>query len=904
MANEREVVFKITADASGAERTIAQIEAELRQATAAAKSAALGSDEYFKALKRVGSLRTELTAVSKELKGVGTDTRNSLGGINENVKLTERSYGELLQIQKQLRREVDNLSTEQIEANSELAVKYREVNEAVSRYNQILRGQASFQNQVAAAIEKANAAQEKTVDRGEELAKILAELRRQQNAYADKASTDYQRIEKAAAQVTQELQNIQQQQAKANSTIGKLSKGFGQAQNAVKGFGLAIAATGIGALIQLIGQAITFLQRFDTVNDLVARGLAAVEVVIGRLFEGIKQVLTLDIEGFGNNLLGIADAVAAVDEQVQKLDEVDDALRDFALAEAEANRQIREGEIAAKDRTKTDEARLAILDRISALETATAEREIALLRQRRDALKATALQQGIVIEQTKEGIKFSGENQKAIEELIAAELALTNALAETGARQERINNRRNALLQEQEDARRKQAEAAAKAAEEARRKEEERTKSFEVQVKLRIELVQQEAEEARIAALERQASGELNEKEYQATLVRITAQAEQRKLEILAAAQLEAQQQKINSAELDKQLADQSLAVRKDEATRQLAVLSEGLRREQEVRQEFARQEAEQIAARTEAFSQLQQDIATIQSEGFAQQDAQQQAEVIRRIEQNQALLNAFGEQEDEALRKFQVTEEQRQEIAKKTAQVRIRTEIAGAQAVIAANRQVFDNFAQLLGEQSAAGQAFAAFSKTLTLFQIGLDTAEAISSLTLESNKNPLNGLTGGVAGFVQFATGLARILANIAQATQIVSGLGEPKAPKFASGGILQGPSHSAGGIKTPYGELEGGEAVINKRSTAMFAPILSAINQAGGGRALQPAVSVSVPKFATGGILPTAQVFDVTDEQQRLRATLETVLRELPSPQVAVRDINEAQQLRAAVVQRNSF
>ena len=41
----------------------------------------------------------------------------------------------------------------------------------------------------------------------------------------------------------------------------------------------------------------------------------------------------------------------------------------------------------------------------------------------------------------------------------------------------------------------------------------------------------------------------------------------------------------------------------------------------------------------------------------------------------------------------------------------------------------------------------------------------------------------------------------------------------------------------------EAEGGEAIINKRSTAMFRPMLSAINQMGGGK-----------KFAVGGITPS--------------------------------------------------
>ena len=68
----------------------------------------------------------------------------------------------------------------------------------------------------------------------------------------------------------------------------------------------------------------------------------------------------------------------------------------------------------------------------------------------------------------------------------------------------------------------------------------------------------------------------------------------------------------------------------------------------------------------------------------------------------------------------------------------------------------------------------------------------------------------------------------------------------PQFADGGMVHGPSHAQGGVKFNAGgrvvELEGGEAVINKRSTAMFHSQLSSMNQAGGGK-----------RFADGGIMP---------------------------------------------------
>lgn len=68
--------------------------------------------------------------------------------------------------------------------------------------------------------------------------------------------------------------------------------------------------------------------------------------------------------------------------------------------------------------------------------------------------------------------------------------------------------------------------------------------------------------------------------------------------------------------------------------------------------------------------------------------------------------------------------------------------------------------------------------------------------------------------------------------------------KGGQLSDGGLFQGKSHAQGGIKFHTGgqlmEAEGGEAIINKRSTAMFRNELSAINQAGGG-----------VRFADGGI-----------------------------------------------------
>jgi hypothetical protein len=61
--------------------------------------------------------------------------------------------------------------------------------------------------------------------------------------------------------------------------------------------------------------------------------------------------------------------------------------------------------------------------------------------------------------------------------------------------------------------------------------------------------------------------------------------------------------------------------------------------------------------------------------------------------------------------------------------------------------------------------------NKASALVQIGIDTAKAISSLVAASQSNALNGLTGGLAGAAQFATGILQITTNMVKAKQLLS-------------------------------------------------------------------------------------------------------------------------------------
>ena len=156
---------------------------------------------------------------------------------------------------------------------------------------------------------------------------------------------------------------------------------------------------------------------------------------------------------------------------------------------------------------------------------------------------------------------------------------------------------------------------------------------------------------------------------------------------------------------------------------------------------------------------------------------------------------------------------------------------------------------------------------KKMDIAQVMIDTAVAVAKIKLNAAVMASNPVTIGFMGISLSQIGLA-VAAGVAQIAVIASqqfaqgGMIE----EFANGGLVHGKSHAQGGEKFAVGgrvvELEGGEAVINKRSTAMFGRQLSAMNAAGGG-----------VKFADGGLLNmpsfSQQQFNALGQNQMMGA-----------------------------------
>ena len=144
---------------------------------------------------------------------------------------------------------------------------------------------------------------------------------------------------------------------------------------------------------------------------------------------------------------------------------------------------------------------------------------------------------------------------------------------------------------------------------------------------------------------------------------------------------------------------------------------------------------------------------------------------------------------------------------------------------------------------------------KRLSLAQNAVDFAVGVGKTIAQFGLNPITLIPALTALAIQKASSAAIIASQ-----------------KFAHGGVIHGASHAQGGVNVSVGgsgmiEAEGGEAIINKRSTAKHMGLLSAINQDGGGVPLAANGMVTpnastLSKFGNGGVATTgaAQSIDL--------------------------------------------
>lgn len=192
------------------------------------------------------------------------------------------------------------------------------------------------------------------------------------------------------------------------------------------------------------------------------------------------------------------------------------------------------------------------------------------------------------------------------------------------------------------------------------------------------------------------------------------------------------------------------------------------------------------------------------------------------------------------------------QEAARQTAQT-----LSGLSGMTGAFSAMFE---ALGGE----GERYAEFAKTLAVFQVVLAQAEAIANAVASASKAPWFMLP------ITIASSIATVVAAIAQATQITD---SAQTPKYASGGLVTGPG--TGTSDSIPAMLSNGEAVMTAQAVNDWGTMLSAMNVASGGNAIQVS---NLPQR--------------NDGMRGMKAMIREAMLEMPAPIVSVVDINKGQ------------
>ena len=189
--------------------------------------------------------------------------------------------------------------------------------------------------------------------------------------------------------------------------------------------------------------------------------------------------------------------------------------------------------------------------------------------------------------------------------------------------------------------------------------------------------------------------------------------------------------------------------------------------------------------------------------------EAEAQAVADELLQQSLAAIQEEQEARKKAYDEMVQQELEKQKLAEDTAYAF--SDVAGS---IAGMLQTF-------GEEN---RELARLSKVIALAQIAIETGVATAKGISSAMSVPFP------ANLAAIATTIATIISGMTSAISTV------KSAKFATGGYVTGPG--TGTSDSIPARLSAGESVINAKSTAMFGPLLSSLNQAGGGVAFNPA------------------------------------------------------------------
>lgn len=429
---------------------------------------------------------------------------------------------------------------------------------------------------------------------------------------------------------------------KTINDLGKMRAGMTAAAGGTKGLTggfkvlrVALAGLGIGLLIAALKFLFDIFSKINPIVQIFEKTVSAVSDTI--------EVVVAGITRFVGGLLGMGEQMDANARRAKALKNAMDALataqRTQIVLDAAAAKEVVKLNVALKDKTKTDQERLKIIEEINAIEKENLEQQIEVAQQAllvsNDKLKAAERER-----------KSEEDIQKLTDDRVQAFVTLTNLEAQQVQQREDAAKRLTDLQKETSDRDKKIADERLKATEkqsaEEKKAADKDKKVREVALSQLLSISRQSNEVELLGLKESLAEGEISRREYNKRVLEIKQQELEQQIEIL---ELFGQDVTDKQIELDNLVVDNKIAGRERDLEHQAEIVARKIELEKSLLEAEQEIEDARISTAQGAFD-LLSELAT---EGSALQKAAflgaQGAAVAETIINTQRTIAAIAEE-------------------------------------------------------------------------------------------------------------------------------------------------------------------------------------------------------------------------------------------------------------------
>ncbi|RKR84902.1 chromosome segregation ATPase [Mucilaginibacter gracilis] len=766
-----------------------------------------------------------------------------------------------------------------------------------------------------------------------------------------KSTAEYFHQVRALSHEQNDLNNNTKVSAKVFQYI---KSGFEVATGGAKNFGKALVGTGIGAIIIAVGLLTDYLKNFKPIVDLIEQGMAgfngaiaAGKHILDEFFGSIKSVGDL-FSKLGNfiahpidSLMNLGKAMAEAGKKTFELKKAEQELNDDIQATAGKNIE-RETEIArlkskliganikdkeeynkkikALQKEETDENTKNTnkqientLSKVNAINGIHGKEEFSL--KNLTAAKIEALKESKhlddetvkslydALKQKNDIISKSFEEEGKIATEAQTKLAEQNKAADdkkAKAREAFKESQNRMILNNIKDANKREVAELEAGFKEQIKQFKKNSAAYLQLIKERDQKLKELAEKQAKDTQDKEAADDKALFDAQMQLKLAQAEGDFEKTQTLKSEQnkkdLEFDLKNSNLNEKQKQ------TLREQSALRDLEILKEGHEAKKAFLEKTLEEDKKLAEGETDPKKKLQAQIKVITDQYnlevlLAKGNAAQLIEIEKKRTEATAALNKV-----ETVQKKKSFQDEVSLIEAKT-------------------KQYSDHFTKLSGmfsKNTAAGKAAFVAQKAIAVAEIAINTEKQISAIytsTREAVANDMDEgpIIGAIHAAIDIAIGAGEIAGTIANGIKQVSTINSTNPSGFAKGGLylsdgqgsyLTGPG--SGTSDSINAKLSNGESIINARSTQMFAPILSAINQAGGGRAFN--TSTQGNGYALGGLFNGSNALNdgSTDlaTTRSLNDMAKTMAASMPRQILVVEDVQASLQNKAMLHSMSNF